>query len=704
MTYVPSSEREYYALPRMFGAKALQLFVTGMLATSVLYAEVFNLAFRNFSSYDFSADEWSVVGLCGFSPTPTTSVSFDQRSVLASHKQFIRDIYLTDYNIDREDPPPPDDWMAAAANQIPERFRVPKPDFHPLDHVADDPPYIPSEGIAEFAQRTKDALLEKVAARPAHVPNLSRAQRQALTRLRANKDLVIAFADKNLGLVADDASNYERHGLHALASTHIRVEGINAATNVLLIAMDAMRTRLEPYLATLPDWASLWIAAILTGAHPRTRRVFTVPSFRLLYKIHKATLGFRPITGNHTWCTQPLALLVAFLLLPFVKETSTYVQDTDAFLAKLDGLSVGASDLLVTYDVVNLYPSIPHEPCQQLIREHLERAGCAHAAFVSECLALILSFNFCFFGGSIWRQILGYATGVACGGECAHLYLEERLAPVFARFAMFLLLHLRYIDDGVLIFRGSRAQLDILIAELRAIDPVNLQFTFEVSERSAIFLDSFIFKGDRWQSTGILDYSCYQKAVNRYLYLPFSTETPRHILSGFIRGELIRYLKRSSDELSFVRMQVIFFHRLRARGYPVAFLRPLFALSPTFSDQPKYRSRAATTTDNARRAHVMIINFSAALHRTQLSRALHEYKFLLPDFLRANEFIVAYRIPKKISGDLVPYRFPPLPPNTNNKGPKSYSPSSSTPPQTQSELSFSGSQLDFTPVDDFELT
>jgi hypothetical protein len=261
----------------------------------------------------------------------------------------------------------------------------------------------------------------------------------------------------------------------------------------------------------------------------------------------------------------------------------------------------------------------------------LERAGCAHAAFVSECLALILSFNFCFFGGSIWRQILGYATGVACGGECAHLYLEERLAPVFARFAMFLLLHLRYIDDGVLVFRGSRAQLDILIAELRAIDPVNLQFTFEVSERSAIFLDSFIFKGDRWQSTGILDYSCYQKAVNRYLYLPFSTETPRHILSGFIRGELIRYLKRSSDELSFVRMQVIFFHRL-------------------------------------------------------------------------NEFIVAYRIPKKISGDLVPYRFPPLPPNTNNKGPKSYSSSSSTPPQTQSELSFSGSQLDFTPVDDFELT
>ena len=41
----------------------------------------------------------------------------------ASHERFIRDIYLTDYNIEREDPPPPDDWMEAAADQVWERFR-----------------------------------------------------------------------------------------------------------------------------------------------------------------------------------------------------------------------------------------------------------------------------------------------------------------------------------------------------------------------------------------------------------------------------------------------------------------------------------------------------------------------------------------------------------------------------------------------------
>ena len=74
----------------------------------------------------------------------------------------------------------------------------------------------------------------------------------------------------------------------------------------------------------------------------------------------------------------------------------------------------------------------------------VKRCGGPYADFIGECLALILTFNYCFFAGDVWQQTLGYATGVACGGECAHLYLEERLAPVFALFAADLLMHVRY--------------------------------------------------------------------------------------------------------------------------------------------------------------------------------------------------------------------------------------------------------------------
>ena len=77
-----------------------------------------------------------------------------------------------------------------------------------------------------------------------------------------------------------------------------------------------------------------------------------------------------------------------------------------------------------------------------------------------------------------------------------------------------------------------------------------------------------------------LNFCCFQKAVNRYLYLPFSTATPRHVLSGFIKGELIRYIKRSSQQIGFFKMKTIFWLRLRARGYSVAFLRLAFAAAP----------------------------------------------------------------------------------------------------------------------------
>ena len=69
----------------------------------------------------------------------------------------------------------------------------------------------------------------------------------------------------------------------------------------------------------------------------------SVPSFRVLYKIHKAALQFRPITGNHCWCTQPLAALLAFLLQPYIKDMiSTHVSDTDDFQRALLTLLVSS--------------------------------------------------------------------------------------------------------------------------------------------------------------------------------------------------------------------------------------------------------------------------------------------------------------------------------------------------------------------------
>ena len=52
----------------------------------------------------------------------------------------------------------------------------------------------------------------------------------------------------------------------------------------------------------------------------------------------------------------------------------------------------------------------------------------------------------------------------------------------------------------------------------------------------------------------------------------------------------------------------------------------------------------------------LIVNYSAVMARATLSRALYAERYLLPMHLRS-DFLVAWRVPRKLAVLLVPYRF-----------------------------------------------
>ena len=82
----------------------------------------------------------------------------------------------------------------------------------------------------------------------------------------------------------------------------------------------------------------------------------------------------------------------------------------------------------------------------QRVREEssfLEIGSILADEFILTMLRLVLSLNYCTFMGLIYRQLLGYATGTACGGQVAHLYLEELLGPVCHLFRDSILFHKR---------------------------------------------------------------------------------------------------------------------------------------------------------------------------------------------------------------------------------------------------------------------
>ena len=160
-----------------------------------------------------------------------------------------------------------------------------------------------------------------------------------------------------------EAEDYMRRCLTELESTHNRVslhfqKPIWETRNGVIHAT-------KPYLKLLPKWVARWCEESY-DKHPVTGKAYKCPNFRCTIKIHKTPAQTRPITVNHCWATQPPAQLLAKLLLPYVCDLPVYVRDTDD-INRLLLDPIRGDFLLLTCDIVRLYPPIPHRRCFSLL-------------------------------------------------------------------------------------------------------------------------------------------------------------------------------------------------------------------------------------------------------------------------------------------------------------------------------------------------
>ena len=78
--------------------------------------------------------------------------------------------------------------------------------------------------------------------------------------------------------------------------------------------------------------------------------------------------------------------------------------------------------------------------------------------------------------------------------------LENKIIPTDPN----ILKWLRYRDDILLLYKGTALELSSLVGKMNEIHP-SLKFTMEVSDEEITYLDLKIFKGTKFQSSGILD-------------------------------------------------------------------------------------------------------------------------------------------------------------------------------------------------------
>ena len=69
-------------------------------------------------------------------------------------------------------------------------------------------------------------------------------------------------------------------------------------------------------------------------------------------------------------------------------------------------------------------------------------------------------------------------------------------------------------------------------------------------------------------SSNVLQFSTFQRPLNKYLYKPFESFHPSSNKKAIIKGDFMRYVRNSSSFNSFYETREKFWKRLRVRGYP----------------------------------------------------------------------------------------------------------------------------------------
>ena len=161
----------------------------------------------------------------------------------------------------------------------------------------------------------------------------------------------------------------------------------------------------------------------------------------------------------------------------------SYIKDTNDFLSKLKNLKkVPDNAILVTADVVGLYPSIPHNEGLEVLKKQLDNFY--EKSIPTEDLVKMAEFvlknNYFEFNSNVKHQISGTAIGTKFAPPYACIYMDYMENQFLKNEQIQPWIWLTYIDDIFFIWKASEKELDGFLERLNNIHS-NLKFTHERS-------------------------------------------------------------------------------------------------------------------------------------------------------------------------------------------------------------------------------
>lgn len=529
--------------------------------------------------------------------------------------------------------------------------------YHNLRLKSTFSPHVTYKPLLDYISKTTEDF-NSIFLRTRYRYNLSRSELTAMRAFLRYPTVLLRPNDKNTGvslIYRTDYVNAVEQQLHD-PLTYREQPLDNPATQRVISCITSMTSRsYSMFPAKVKQFISQHFGNSSTirpcpfHCLPKTHKLDMTQSLEQILR----KLTYRPITAAVSYFTTPLSIWLDKLLQPLVQQLDTTVKDTKTFINTIETFVVPPtfrdSCTLITADITSLYTRIPTDDGLQRMRHFLLRPKTSQYLLslfntmklesiidiMITAFDIVLRNNYVEFNGRTYLQINGTAMGQACAVVYAVIFVYE-VEQDFIHTALrnkLVIFYGRYIDD-IFALALNKSAGQRFINRLNQLHPA-LEFTANVSTTEAEFLDTVVFKGTRFRTTGTFDLRVHQKITNRYLYIPSNSFHTISTQRGWIRGELIRYIRGHSSRDDYIALKRTFFERLRARGHHPRFLCDI-TNTVSYSDRPALLRPQEINPQSPDSSLNLIPYHHPSITNTQVKSALlrHWYLISQDDVLR----------------------------------------------------------------------
>ena len=188
------------------------------------------------------------------------------------------------------------------------------------------------------------------------------------------------------------------------------------------------------------------------------------------------------------------------------------------------------------------------------------------SSFVDELLQPIAQIQDLYLKDMTDLQTHGTAMGTKMAVAFANIFMASIEKEILRQSVKKPLTWKRFIDDVFCLWDANQEEIEHFIEQANSY-PFTINFTAEVSQIETTFLDTTVYKGERFEKESILDVRTHYKPTETFQYTNYNSCHPAGVKKGFVKGEALRLLRKNSSKVVFEENIKNFKTRLTSRDY-----------------------------------------------------------------------------------------------------------------------------------------